>query len=372
MKILVLTSYASPTNVRNDLLVSAVTAGHEVVVVAPERDDIMREPLARIGVRYAEWPVRRTGIDLRGDVLAAHRLSRIISKEKPDALLIYQIKAVLLGPLVAKVRRVPHIVVLINGLGMVFDEHGFGLTWKARVARAVYRGSLLLADRLVFQNNDDPEFLRQRGVLSNRADWRVVPGSGVDLAKLVPAATRPTVPTFTLVSRLLVSKGIPEFVSAARELRSRHPKVRFVLAGQLEQQDRDDAVQKTDLDRWIAEGVISYPGFVGDVRSLLADTTVFVLPSYYREGVPRTNLEALAMALPIVTTDSVGCRDTVRDGVNGFLVPPRDVPTLVNRLERYLMDPGLVESHGRASRALAESQFDVQRVNALMLESLRR
>jgi glycosyltransferase involved in cell wall biosynthesis len=371
LRLLVLTSYATPTNVRNELLVAAVAAGHEVIVVAPERADVMREPLARIGVRYAEWAVNRTGIDPRGDVRAAYRLSRIIAAERPEAILIYQIKAVLLGPLIAKLCRAPHVVVLINGLGTVFDEHGFGLTWKARVARAAYRRALRFADRIVFQNHDDPEFLKRRGVLPAHADWRVVPGSGVDLARLVPAQSHPVVPTFALVSRLLVSKGIPEFVAAARKLRTRYPQARFVLAGQLEQQDRDDAVQKEDLDRWVAEGVIEYAGFVRDIRALLANTTVFVLPSYYREGVPRTNLEALAMGLPVVTTDSVGCRDTVRDGVNGFLIPPRDVLALEERLERYLRQPELAEIHGRASRAFAEETYDIRRVNALMLDALR-
>ncbi len=130
-------------------------------------------------------------------------------------------------------------------------------------------------------------------------------------------------------------------------------------------------MQQRELDAWIAEGLVEYVGFTDDVRGVLAATTVFVLPSYYREGIPRTNLEALAMGLPIVTTDWVGCRETVEDGINGFLVTPKDVAALTDRMERYVTDPALVLTHGAASRALAERRFDVNHVNELMMQALQ-
>jgi glycosyltransferase involved in cell wall biosynthesis len=371
MKFAMVTTYTAPNNVRRELLEAITARGHRVTVIAPEPAAVMAGPLAELGAQYREWPVSRTGIDPSEALGAARRLHALLTAERPDVILAYQIKAVLLAPLAAKLARVARVVTLVNGLGAVFDRDGFGRTWKARAARLAYGLSLRGVDEIVFQNADDPELLRSSGLMPARARWRVVPGTGVDLAKLTPRPPHPGPPTFTLISRLLVSKGIRELVAAARIVRARFPEVRVRLVGQLEADGHPDGIRRAELERWIAEGLIEYAGFSDDVAGVLARTTVFVLPSYYREGVPRTNLEALAVGRPIVTTDWVGCRDTVEDGVNGFLVAPRDAVALADRMERYLRDPSLVDRHGRASRALAERKFDVRGVNALMLDALR-
>lgn len=371
MKLVMVTTYAVPNNMRRELLEAVAARGHRVTVVSPEPAGIMAGPLAEFGASYREWPVNRTGIDPVEDLRSARHLYSILRAERPDVVLVYQIKAVLIAPLAAKLARVEYVVTLVNGLGAVFDDHGFGQTRKAKLARFAYGLSLKNVDEIVFQNADDPELLRSLGLLSERAHWRVVPGTGVDLAKLSPQPPHAGPPTFTLISRLLVSKGIRELVAAARIVRARFPQVRCRLVGQLEAPGHPDGVRRAELDGWIAEGLVEYAGFSDDIAGVLAATTVFVLPSYYREGVPRTNLEALAVARPIVTTDWVGCRETVEDGVNGFLVVPKDVAALAERMERYVRDPSLVARHGRASRALAERRFDVRKVNALMLDALR-
>lgn len=371
MKLVMVTTYATPGNMRRELLEEVVARGHRVTVVSPEPAGAMQGALAALGGTYREWPVNRTGIDPAEDAGSAYRLHAILRAERPDVVLVYQIKAVLIAPLAARLARVGRIVPLINGLGAVFDRHGFGATARARLARRAYGLSLRLADEIVFQNADDPALLRSSGLLSARARWRVVPGTGVDLARLAARPPHAGPPTFTLISRLLVSKGVRDLVAAARLVRVRHPAARFRIVGQLEADGHPDGVRRAELDAWVAEGLVEYAGFSDDVAGVLAATTVFVLPSYYREGVPRTNLEALAVGRPIVTTDWVGCRDTVEDGVNGFLVPPRDPAALADRLERYLRDPGLAARHGAASRALAERRFDMRQVNAQMLEALR-
>ncbi len=371
MKLVMVTTYATPNNMRRELLMAVASRGHQITVVAPEAPEVMSAPLAAISAEYRQWHVNRTGIDPLGDLASARRLFEILRAERPDVVLFYQIKAVLLGPAMAKLAGVRHVVALVNGLGAVFDAHGFGLTWKARLARRIYGLSLRRVDTIVFQNSDDPKLLRSHGLLSARANTTVVPGSGVDLVLLTPRELHHGPPTFTLISRLLVSKGIREFVAAARLVRARHPEARFRLVGQLEAATHPDGVKQQELDQWIAEGLVEYTGFTNDVRGVLSATTVFVLPSYYREGVPRTNLEALAMGLPIVTTNWVGCRDTVVDRINGFLVEPKDVSALANRMARYLEDPALAAIHGRASRALAERTFDVHRVNEMMLRALQ-
>jgi glycosyltransferase involved in cell wall biosynthesis len=371
MKLVVVTTYSAPGNMRRELLEAVAARGHQVTLVSPEPSANMQGPLAELGASYREWPVNRTGIDPAEDLRSARHLLAILRAEHPDVVLVYQIKAVLIAPLAAKLARVKHVVTLVNGLGAVFDEHGFGRTWKAKVARLAYGLSLRFVDEIVFQNADDPELLRSSGLLSAHARWRVVPGTGVDLAKLSPQPPHLGPPTFTLISRLLVSKGIRELVAAGRIVRARFPEVRIRLVGQLEGEGHPDGVRRAELDGWIAEGLVEYTGFSDDIAGQLAATTVFVLPSYYREGVPRTNLEALAVARPIVTTDWVGCRDTVEEGINGFLVAPKDPAALAERMERYLRDPSLVARHGRASRALAERRFDMRNVNDLMLDALR-
>jgi glycosyltransferase involved in cell wall biosynthesis len=370
MKLAMVTTYATPNNMRRELLEAVIARGHDVTVVSPEPAGVMRGPLAALGGSYREWPVNRTGIDPVEDLQSARRLHSILRAERPDVVLVYQIKAVLIAPLAARLARVERVVPLINGLGAVFDAHGFGATARARLARHAYGMSLRLTDEIVFQNADDPALLRSSGLLSPRARWRIVPGTGVDLVRLRPRPPWAGPPTFTLISRLLVSKGVRDLVAAARIVRAGYPQARFRIVGQLEADGHPDGVRRAELDAWVAEGLVEYAGFSDDVAGVLAATTVFVLPSYYREGVPRTNLEALAIGRPIVTTDWVGCRETVEDGVNGFLVAPKDPVALAGRLERYLRDPALVARHGAASRALAEHRFDVRKVNEQMLQAL--
>jgi glycosyltransferase involved in cell wall biosynthesis len=371
MKLLVVSTHLGPKNMRRELLEAVAARGHRVTVVSPEPAGIMQGPLAEFGARYREWPVNRTGMDPIEDLRSARHLHSIFREERPDVALVFQIKAVMIAPLAAKLAGVERVVALVNGLGTVFDDHGFGRTWKARVARILYGLSLRGVHEVVFQNPDDPVLLRSFGLLLERTCWRVVPGSGVDLEVFTPQPPYVGPPTFTLVSRLLVSKGIRDLVAAGRIVREQNPEVRIQIVGKLEAEGHPDGVRRAELDRWIAEGLIEYAGFSDDIAGVLARTTVFVLPSYYREGVPRTNLEALAVARPVVTTDWVGCRETVEDGVNGFLVPPRDPAALAERMLRYVRDPSLVARHGCASRALAERRFDIRKVNALMLDALR-
>lgn len=370
MKFVMATTYATPTNVRRELLEAIAGRGHAVTVVAPEPLQRMAPGLAEIGARYVHWPVDRTGIDPVADLRSARHLYALLRDLRPDVLLVYQIKGVLLAPAAAKLARVPHVVALVNGLGGVFDDRGFGLTWKAKVARRAYGLALRTVDTIVFQNPDDPQLLRSLGLLSPRAHWVIVPGSGVDVVRLAARPAHRGAPTFTLISRLLASKGVREFAAAARLVRAKYGDASFRLVGQLETPSHPDAVRREEIDAWVAEGLIEYLGFTDDVAGVLGTTSVFVLPSYYREGVPRTNLEALAIGRPVVTTDWVGCRETVEDGVNGYLVGPRDAGALADRLERYLREPQLVEQHGRASRALAERKFDIRTINELMLDAL--
>ena len=191
-----------------------------------------------------------------------------------------------------------------------------------------------------------------------------VRGTGVDLSEWTPAPPVMEPVTFVLAARLLREKGIAEYAEAARQVKARHPHARFVLLGDLD--PNPGGLSRTEVDAWVTEGVLEWPGHV-DVKPWLAQASVYVLPSYYREGVPRSTQEAMAMGRPVITTDAPGCRETVIHGENGFLVPVRDAATLAERMLHFIEQPALVRTMGMRSRQLAEERFNVTDINARLL-----
>jgi glycosyltransferase involved in cell wall biosynthesis len=258
---------------------------------------------------------------------------------------------------------------MISGLGYAFGEGGgLARALMRRLVGTLYRASLRHADGVFFQNPDDLADFQRLAIIGDRHKAIRVNGSGVDLGHYRSSPPRLEPPTFLLIARLLKDKGIYEFVEAARRLRARHPRARFCLIGPLD--PNPAAISARDLESWRAEGAIEYLGEAADVRPHLAETTAYVLPSIYREGIPRTLLEAMSTGRALITTDTPGCRETVRPGENGFLVPPGDAAALAEAIERFIARPDLAVSFGRRSRALAEELFDVRKVNAVMLEAM--
>ncbi|MFO1496833.1 MAG: glycosyltransferase family 4 protein [Verrucomicrobiota bacterium] len=223
-----------------------------------------------------------------------------------------------------------------------------------------------LAAGVVLQNREDFTFFSQRRILSPAVPHLITPGSGVNLRQFAVTLVPCQPIRFLLVARLLAEKGVREFVAAAQILRSRHAGCRFRLVGPFER--HPGAIRPFEVQHWVDEGLIEFTGWVDEVYPHLAEASVFVLPSYYREGVPRSVLEAMAVGRPIITTDAPGCRETVQSGVNGFLIPPRDVGGLVQAMEKFVVRPELLQAMGTASRTLAEQRFDVRQVNASLIE----
>jgi glycosyltransferase involved in cell wall biosynthesis len=197
----------------------------------------------------------------------------------------------------------------------------------------------------------------------------MINGSGVDLGAFRPAALPQGDVSFLLIARLLKDKGIREYVEAARQVRAQYPRTSFHLVGRLDQ-GNPAGISARELHDWQTEGVVEYLGRLDDVRPAITATSVYVLPSY-REGTPRTVLEAMAMGRPIVTTDAPGCRETVRHGVNGYLVPVRDADALAQAMARFVEEPGLIAAMGRESRRIAEEKYDVHKVNRVILQAMR-
>jgi glycosyltransferase involved in cell wall biosynthesis len=349
---------------RGPLLAAMKAAGHRVVAFGVERDAATEAQLAAMGVEFRTWRCRRAGLNPALDLIALADLARQLRAVRADVVLGYTMKPVVYGSIAAKLAGVGRSYSMITGLGYAFIGSGR----KARLTGAVLGRLLQLAfrtnERVLVYNRDIEEAFRARGLFRDDAQVARVGGTGVDLSGFPPAPLPEGPPTFLLIARLLADKGVREYAAAAKALKARHPGARFVLVGPYD--PNPTALQPVEVEGWVREGWIEHPGATRDVRPYLRACAVYVLPSY-AEGVPRTVQEAMSTGRAIVTTDAPGCRDTVEEGVNGFLVPPRDADALAAAMERFLVDPSLAERMGRASRALCEERFDVHAINRTVL-----
>lgn len=375
MKVLVVAGFAdSLLNFRGELLKALIGAGAEVHVAAPalQRGTPVATRLEALGCRVHDIPLARTGLNPFSDLRLLWALYRLAAQIRPTHILSYTIKPVLYGTIAAWLAGVGKRTALITGLGYAFDDQG---GWRRKgvqvIARSLYRVALSRASTVIFQNPDDRAMLVRLGLVAAHKT-ALVNGSGVPLGKFA-TQSMPAVGAdgagvnFLLIARLIRDKGVLEYVEAARQVKARYPAATFHLAGWID--SNPSAISQQALDEWIAEGVVTFHGFLEDVRDVLAACHVYVLPSY-REGTPRSVLEAMACGRAIVTTDAPGCRETVIDGRNGFLVPVRDSDALARACMRFLAQPELIARMGRQSRLMAEEKFDADKVNIQMMKHM--
>ena len=367
MRVVVLTNLAgSLINFRGPLLQAMVDRGHEVVACGPGHDLALVERLSALGVSYRNVPLGRTGMNPNQDLKTLTALRQLFLELSPDLFFGYTIKPVIYGSLAARWAGVRHIYSMVTGLGYAFSKGTLKQQLVNLAARTLYRTSLASNDKVFFQNPDDRDLFVKLGLVKP-GQAVLVNGSGVDLAHFCPAPLPPP-PTFLLIARLIEDKGILVYAEAARRIKQRYPEARFHLLGPFD--TNPNSISRTQVEAWEDEGVITYLGKTRDVRPFMREATVYVLPSHYREGTPRTILEAMAMGRPIITTDAPGCRETVIDGENGFLIPTKDVTSLTKAIEKFLEQPDLVAQMGRRSRGIAEQKYDVHKVNAVMLQTM--
>lgn len=356
---------------RGHLITDLIDQGLTVHAASPRLtpDSAIHTQLIALGAHPHEIHLKRTGINPIEDLRTLFELLRLVRRIKPDVVLGYTIKPVIFGTLAAAMGGCPRRYALITGLGYSFLDNKENRRQQvvSRIVTRLYRRSLGYAHKVFFQNPDDQTLFRQLGVLNGATPSVVVNGSGVDLVHYAPRHY-PRRVSFVLVARLLIDKGIREYAEAAYRLKERYPDAEFQLVGALDSNPRSITLQ--ELAQWGKDGVITYLGRLTDVRQALENASVFVLPSYYREGVPRTILEALSMGRPVITTDTPGCRETVVEGQNGYLVPPRDVDRLTEAMQRFLETPELAESMGERAREVAVDKYDVRKVNAIMLKEM--
>ncbi len=354
-------------NFRGRLLRTFVERGYRVVAYAPAAGSTDQK-LAAIGVQFKKVSLDRTSLNLFGDLRTLWSLYRSLRRERPAVVLSYTIKPVIYGTIAAVLAGVRVRTVIITGLGYLFTGNSRRRALLRLAILPLYRYALGRADCIFFQNNDDLTLLRQHRVVSARSNVTVVAGSGVDLQHFAQKPV-PSQLSFLMIARLVRDKGVVEYVDAARRLRRAHPEVPCRLVGSLDA--NPSSITQEQLDSWIRDGDIEYLGELADVRPAIEATAVYVLPSY-REGMPRTVLEAMATGRPVITTDAPGCRDTIVDGESGWFGPVQDADKLFIAMSRFLAHPTSVSVMGLAARNQAEQKFDVQIVNSQIIDAIER
>jgi glycosyltransferase involved in cell wall biosynthesis len=370
MTFLVIASFSeSLLHFRGSLLAALQAKGLQVHVAAPNLppESTVRQQLQALGYVVHNVHMRRTGTNPFADAVTLFQLWRLMRLVRPNHVLCYTIKPVIYGSLAAWLAGVPRRFALITGLGYAFQE---GQAIARRGMRALVQGLYSLAlrrtNKVFFQNPDDQALFRSLGLLPPVTPSCVVNGSGVDVSAFAVAPLSPE-PHFLLIARLLRDKGVREYAQAAELTRALYPEARFSLVGWLD--ENPNAITQAELDAWVQAGTLDYLGRLSDVRPAIKACSVYVLPSY-REGTPRTVLEAMSMGRAVITTDAPGCRETVVDGDNGFLVPVQSVDALADAMARFITDPTLAARMGRRGRHLAEHKYDVHKVNVVMLKEM--
>lgn len=353
-------------NFRGALIRQLVELGHQVFALVPDYTPETRAAVSAMGAVPLDHHISRTGMNPWRDGWAVWKLRTALRKIAPDLVLAYTVKPVVYGIAAAKLAGIKQRFALIEGLGHAFIHHS---TIKQRLLQSfvsvLYHFSLSLTDKTLFLNADDRAEFVGRGLVSEKRS-AIVGTIGVDLHEWAIAPPVFDPPTFLFIGRLLYEKGALEFVNAARLVRADSPAARFAIVGDLD--SNPSSLDRNMVTQWVSEGLIEWPGHT-DVKPWIAQASVFVLPSY-REGFPRATQEAMAMGRPVITTDVAGCRETVTEGVNGFLVPPHDAEALAAAMRRFLAEPLLIETMGARSRQIAELRFDADKATDRLLAAI--
>jgi glycosyltransferase involved in cell wall biosynthesis len=353
-------------NFRTGLVKGLQRSGYRVVALTPT--DAYSGRFAALGVEHVPIPIDSQGVSPAKDLGLLLRYLAALRRLRPAVYLGYTAKPNVYGSLAAHALGIP-VINNVSGLGTAFIRKGL----LTSVVSGLYRLAFRRSSTVFFQNPEDLNLFVGAGLVEG-GKAALLPGSGVDLTRFAPgAAVRGAEGPFTflLVARLLWDKGVGEYVEAARRVRERHSDVRFHLLGFLDVANRT-AVPRSQVEQWVAEGLIDYLGHADDVRPYIAAADCVVLPSY-REGLPRTLLEAAAMGKPLIATDVPGCRHVAEDGVNGYLCTARDSASLATAMSRMLtLSDAERRALGTAARAKVEAEFDERRVVERYLEAIER
>ena len=352
-------------NFRGELIEAIKSQGYSVLTVSSPMSESLQQDFSVKGVDHCAVDFERNGLNPLSDLKACVALYRLYKKEKPYKVLAYTIKPVIWGGIAARFAKVPFYA-LVTGLGFAFQGENVKRKLLTQLVSFLYRVALSHASKVIFQNEDNRQLFVERGIVPF-IKTEVVNGSGVDISRFgltnLPALGNSV--KFLCVARLLGEKGLREYAQAASIVKVQYPNSQFVLVGP--EDSSPDGISIDEVKNWVREGAIDYAGATHDVRPFIEKAHVYVLPSYH-EGLPRSTIEAMAMGRPVITTDAVGCKETVSEGMNGFKVPVGDAISLAEKMIWLIENSDQIEPMGLASRKMAEEKFDVHKVNARMLE----
>lgn len=373
MKVVIIGTVASSIfGFRKPLIKEIIEKGHDVYALAIDYTDEQKNELRSWGVTAIDYQLSRSGLNPISDLNMMFSLKNILQSIKPDVVFSYFVKPVIYGSLAAKLAKVPKIVAMLEGLGSVHTPSMSGWSFKMKALQYIqgflFTISFRITDDIIFLNPDDPIDLSKYIPFYNyHSKTNVLGGIGLEIDDFPYTKVDIRKPIrFVFIARLLAEKGIHQLVSAMEIVKNKHSGAELLILGKLDKAS-PSSLTAEELDKLIEKKIIIYPGHVPNVDDWIVDSHIFVLPSYYREGVPRSTQEAMAIGRPILTTDVPGCRETVIDGENGFLVPAFEVKKLAEKMIWFIENPERIEPMGLASRKMAEEKFDVRKVNKKLL-----
>lgn len=371
LKILIIgTVSSSLLGFRGALIKSFLNKGHTVYTLSTDLDSFSKEKLEHLGVIPLSYSLQRSGMNPIFEVKSVYELYKKIKILKPDLVFSYFTKPVIYGSIASRLAKVPSINGMIEGLGYSFTEMEDGFSFHRKVLKLIQ--SILLyigcrcSDKIIVLNDTDKKELEG---ITKRKDIFVLGGIGVDLEFYKHHSVSNEKVDFIFVSRLLKEKGIEEFLHASRKVKLKYSNVSFTVVGEYDNSSKNKLSNSSEIILH-DESIINYVGKTNDVYSYLRNSSVFVLPSYYREGVPRSTQEALSVGRAVITTDHVGCNDTVIDGYNGYLVPRWDIESLYVKMCSFIEDTSTISIMGNNSRIVAEKRFNDKIQNERLVDFL--
>ncbi|OOR99856.1 glycosyltransferase family 1 protein [Haemophilus paracuniculus] len=358
---------------RGPLIKQLLQEGYTIYAFVSEYSEQELTKIKSMGVEVITYPLKRGGLNPFADILASITLSKHLKQINPDVVFSFFTKAVIFGTFAAKLAKTPKIIGMLEGLGFTFTEQPDGIRLKTKIIKLIqivlYKLSLPLLDKFIVLNPDDEKDLLEKYGITVK-EKHILGGIGIDLSEYpyseIDSNNIDDKVNFLFIGRLLKEKGINEFIQAAKYIKSKYPQTKFTVLGSIDKENLG-AISEEQLNALINLGIIEYPGQVTNIVEWITKSHIFVLPSY-REGVPRSTQEAMAIGRAIITTDVPGCRETVEDGVNGFLVKPWDAQDLADKMEFFIKNPHSIVTMGQESYRIAQQKFDITKVNQRLID----
>lgn len=357
---------------RGPLIEYMVAQGHEVIAICPDGDAGGAETLRALGAQYIDLPsLSRDGLNPRSELKVVADLTSVLNDVQPDCLFSFFLKPIIWGSIAARRANIPRSVGMIEGMGFAFSYPAPGLKTRLRqkvisqVILRLFRIALKRLDHLIVLNNADANLVLRRRMIAPE-QLTVLDGIGVDLSHFARCSPQKDPLVFTLAARLIREKGIEDFVQAARRVRAQAPHACFRLLGEAD--DAPGTLRTLDIQRWVDEGLIEWPGRVSDIRPALSTSSVFVLPTRYREGLPRSIMEAMAMGRPVITSNMPGAGDAITHGQSGYVHPVADINALIEACMNFVQNPDLVVTMGEQAYNEACQRYEISKQNQTQLD----